>query len=97
MPTLTRSQFAEDYIIFFDAGLYVVSKTITIPAGARLVGEAWSVIAGRGPNFQDHENPQVVVKVGHELSQGIVEITDIIFSTVGPGMHKVYSWPLRND
>lgn len=82
---LIYSQFAGGKIIFFDAGTYIVTSTLTIPAGTRLVGEAWSVIAGSGSKFQDQNNPQVVVKVGEENSQGVVEITDIIFSTVGPG------------
>jgi glucan 1,3-beta-glucosidase len=55
-----------------------------------MVGEAWSVIAGRGFFFQDQQNPKVVVKVGYEDSQDIVEITDIIFSTVGPGGLSCY-------
>jgi glucan 1,3-beta-glucosidase len=73
-----------------DAGYYIVTSTVTIPAGTRLVGEAWSVLAGRGPAFQDQDNPQVIIKVGEEGSQGIIEITDIVFSTVGPGNFDVF-------
>jgi glucan 1,3-beta-glucosidase len=68
-----------------DAGHYIVTSTVTIPAGTRLVGEAWSVLAGSGPAFQDQDNLQVVFKVGEEGSQGVIELTDIVFSTVGPG------------
>jgi glucan 1,3-beta-glucosidase len=50
-----------------------------------MVGEAWSIIAGKGPAFQDIENPKVVIEVGAPESQGIMEISDIIFSTIGPG------------
>ncbi|KAG6819219.1 hypothetical protein H0H93_014091, partial [Arthromyces matolae] len=71
-------------IIFIDAGTYIVTSTLTIPAGSRVVGEAWSVIAGSGAHFQDATNPQAVVRVGEPSSQGVLEITDIIFSTVGP-------------
>ena len=82
-------QFGCNKIIFFDAGMYIVTRTITVPIGARIVGEAWSVIASRGRYFQDIEHPKVVVQVGLPDSdeRGVVEITDIIFSTVGPGMH----------
>ena len=80
-------QYAGCKIIFFDAGTYIVTSTITIPAGTRVVGEAWSVIAGKGQAFQDQENPQVVVKVGEEGSEGVTEITDIVFSTVGPSSY----------
>ena len=72
-------------VIFFDAGTYVVRKTVTIPAGSRIVGEAWSVIAGEGPAFQDMRNPRVVVRVGSKGSQGVVEISDMLFTTIGPG------------
>ncbi|KAJ7470265.1 exo-beta-1,3-glucanase [Mycena latifolia] len=71
-------------IIFFDAGTYVVTSTLTIPAGTQMVGEVWSVIAGKGAAFQDMNNPQVVVQVGAPGSSGVMEITDIIFSTIGP-------------
>ena len=50
-----------------------------------IVGEAWSVIAGTGPFFRDVNNPQPVVRVGAPNSQDLVEITDIIFTTIGPG------------
>ncbi|KAG6810587.1 hypothetical protein H0H92_011221 [Tricholoma furcatifolium] len=78
------AKYAGCKIIFFDAGTYIVTSTLTIPAGARVVGEAWSVISGQGPAFQDKQNPQVVVRVGDPGSQGVVEITDVVFSTVGP-------------
>ncbi|KAJ7168213.1 exo-beta-1,3-glucanase [Mycena crocata] len=71
-------------ILFFDAGTYVVSSTITIPAGTQIVGEVWSTIAGKGAAFQDVNNPQVVIKVGASGSTGLVEINDMIFTTIGP-------------
>jgi hypothetical protein len=79
-------QFAGCKIIFFDAGTYIISSTLTIPAGTQIVGEGWSVIAGKGTAFQDMNNPQAVVQVGASGSQGVVEITDMLFATVGPGV-----------
>ncbi|KAJ6547049.1 exo-beta-1,3-glucanase [Mycena capillaripes] len=76
--------FAGCKIIFFDAGTYVVTSTLTIPAGTQIVGEGWSVIAGKGAAFQDMNNPQAVVQAGAPGSLGVLEITDIIFSTIGP-------------
>jgi len=65
------------------------------------VGEAWSVLAGKGEAFSDQENPQVVVRIGetgNELQQqGTVEITDIVFTTVGPAPGAiVVEWNARN-
>ncbi|KAJ7777560.1 exo-beta-1,3-glucanase [Mycena maculata] len=71
-------------IIFFDAGTYIVTSTLTIPAGTQMVGEGWSVIAGKGAAFQNIASPQPVVQVGASGSSGVMEITDIIFATVGP-------------
>jgi hypothetical protein len=82
--TAVFNQYAGCKIIFFDAGTYIVTSTITIPAGTQVVGEAWSVIAGKGAAFENQNNPQVVVRVGAANSQGIMEITDMLFTTVGP-------------
>ncbi|KAJ7030627.1 exo-beta-1,3-glucanase, partial [Mycena alexandri] len=88
--------FAGCKIIFFDAGTYVVTSTLTIPAGTQMVGEAWSVIAGKGAAFQDMNYPQPVVRVGAPGSSGLVEITDIIFSTIGPaGGAIVVEWNVK--
>lgn len=40
---------------------------------------------GGGSNFQSQSSPEVVVQVGAANSQGVMEITDIVFSTKGPG------------
>ncbi|OSX66163.1 glycoside hydrolase family 55 protein [Postia placenta MAD-698-R-SB12] len=86
IQALTRIvlQYAGCYIIYFDAGVYIVSSTITIPAGTQVVGEAWTTIMGTGSNFENYNDPQVVVRVGEEGSTGVAEITDMIFSTRGP-------------
>ncbi|KAI0831502.1 exo-beta-1,3-glucanase [Trametes gibbosa] len=82
-------KFSGCKIIFFDAGTYLVTSTLTIPAGTQLVGEAWSVIMGGGAAFADQGNPTVVVRVGNPGDEGIVEITDIVFATRGPGESPV--------
>ncbi|KAG5643065.1 hypothetical protein DXG03_001622 [Asterophora parasitica] len=71
-------------IIFFDAGTYIVTSTLTIPAGTQIVGEAWTHIAGTGNAFKDIANPRVVVRAGEPNSQGVLEISDIVFTTIGP-------------
>ncbi|KAF8549344.1 glycoside hydrolase family 55 protein [Imleria badia] len=78
------NQYAGYKIIFFDAGVYYVTNTITIPTGTQIVGEAWPVILGGGTKFQSQTNPRVVVQAGTAGSQGVLEISDIILSTAGP-------------
>lgn len=40
-------------ILFVDAGSYILTSTITIPIGSKVVGEAWSQLVASGPYFQD--------------------------------------------
>ena len=40
-------------ILFVDAGSYILTSTVTIPAGVKVVGEAWSQLVASGPYFQD--------------------------------------------
>ncbi|KAG6854914.1 hypothetical protein C0991_009737 [Blastosporella zonata] len=88
--------FAGRKIIFFDAGTYIVTSTLTVPAGTRMVGEAWSVIAGKGRAFSNQDKPHVVIKVGEKYSCGVVEITDMIFTTVGPAPGAiVVEWNIK--
>lgn len=90
------TRFADCKIIFFDAGHYIVTDTVLIPAGTRMVGEAWTVLAGKGSKFSDQKNPQVVFRVGDKGDVGVVEITDIVFMTVGPTPGAiVVEWNIR--
>ncbi|GAW06330.1 glycoside hydrolase family 55 protein [Lentinula edodes] len=91
------NESANRKIIFLDAGVYLITTTLLIPAGTRLTGEVWSTISATGSYFANQENPQVVVRVGEEGSQGVVEITDILFSTKGaaPGAILV-EWNVRD-
>lgn len=45
------------------SGIYPVTSTIEIPAGTQIVGEAWSIIAGKGDTFSNVDAPEVVVRV----------------------------------
>jgi glucan 1,3-beta-glucosidase len=70
-------------IVFFDAGTYLVTSTLLIPPGAKLVGEAYSVIMSSGGFFNDVVNPHPVVRVGTSGSSGQVEWSDMIVATQG--------------
>lgn len=72
-----------------DAGVYVITSTLFIPVGTRLVGEAWATIAAKGEYFNDQSNPRVAVKVGEDGEVGCAEISDVVFTTIGPGMRAV--------
>lgn len=79
-------------LIFIDHGTYLITDTLKIPAGAQVVGEAWSVLLGGGSAFSDKANPKVVVQVGQPGETGNVEISDIIFATQAPGASSCLVW-----
>lgn len=91
------TQYAGCKIIFFPAGIYLVSKTVLVPAGSRIVGEVWSVISATGAYFANPSTPTPMFKVGNSGDEGVAEITDIIFSTKGkvPGAVLV-EWNIRD-
>ncbi|EUC54837.1 Exo-beta-1,3-glucanase, partial [Rhizoctonia solani AG-3 Rhs1AP] len=68
-------------IIYFDAGSYYVTKTIKIPTGSIVVGEIWSTIIGGGAAFANQASPTPVIQVGNPGEKGVVEISDMVFST----------------
>jgi glucan 1,3-beta-glucosidase len=75
---------AEKKILFIDAGYYMVTNTIYIPAGSKIVGEALAtVILSTGEFFNDMDSPQAVVKVAEPGEYGFAELSDLILSTKG--------------
>jgi hypothetical protein len=70
-------------ILWIPAGVYLVKDTVTIPSGAKVVGQLWSQIMGAGSRFSDINNPYPVVKVGNKGDVGTVEIQDLLFTVKG--------------
>ena len=71
-------------IIFFDHGAYVVTDTVRVPKNIKITGEIWPLIMAGGSAFSDQNNPKVVFQVGQPGDVGVVEISDLIFETLGP-------------
>ena len=40
-------------ILFVDVGSYILTSTIKIPPGVRIIGETWSQLVASGPYFSD--------------------------------------------
>ena len=70
-------------VTYFDAGTYKITKTLFVPAGSRIVGEAYAVIMSSGSYFSDVYTPQPVIQVGRPGDSGVVEWSDMIVSTQG--------------
>ena len=70
-------------VAFVDAGAYKLTNTLAIPAGSKIVGEAYSILLSSGPYFNDATNPKPVVQVGVAGDTGLIEWSDMIVSTQG--------------
>jgi hypothetical protein len=85
-------------IIYVDSGSYILTDTVTIPSGVKLVGEAWSQIVASGSNFADPTNPRPMLKVGNAGDVGNVEMQDLLFTTLsGTGGVVLVEWNLKAD
>lgn len=83
-------------ILFFNAGSYIITRTVTVPINMRIVGEAWSQLVATGSFFADAKNPRVMLKVGQEGSVGVVEMQGLIFTSRGPTAGLVLvEWNIR--
>jgi glucan 1,3-beta-glucosidase len=70
-------------VVYFDAGTYLVTSTLFIPAGSKIVGEGYAVIMSSGSYFNNMASPQPVVRVGNAGDTGQVQWSDMIVSTQG--------------
>lgn len=83
-------------IVYVPQGTYYLESTVTFPPGTRIVGEVWPVLIGGGTLFQNASDPQPVIRVGCPGDSGIMEISDMIFSTRGPAPGAVIvEWNIR--
>ncbi|EHL02584.1 putative Glucan 1,3-beta-glucosidase [Glarea lozoyensis 74030] len=71
-------------IVYFDHGAYVVTNTVQVPSNIKITGEMWPLIMAGGNAFKDQANPKPVFRVGNPGDTGSVEISDLIFETLGP-------------
>ncbi|KAL3475080.1 pectate lyase superfamily protein-domain-containing protein [Aspergillus californicus] len=70
-------------VIYFPAGTYMVTDTIFVPAGRRIVGDPYaSTISGVGGKFQDQAAVRPMVKFGYPGDVGVAQVSDMVF-TVG--------------
>jgi len=70
-------------IIYIPHGVYVITNTVLIPLGSRVVGQAWPQIMAVGEGFGDANRPKVAVRVGERGDVGVVEIQGIMFTVRG--------------
>jgi glucan 1,3-beta-glucosidase len=73
-----------EQVVYFDHGAYVITQTVNVPSDIRITGEIWPLIMAKGEFFADSNSPKPVLRVGQVGDSGSVEISDLIFETMGP-------------
>lgn len=72
-------------VVYFDHGAYLITSTVKVPKNIRITGEIWPLImAGGSTSFKDQATPAPVFQVGQPGDTGSVEMSDLIFETLGP-------------
>lgn len=85
-------------IVYVPSGVYIVTNTVRVPLGSRLVGQAWPVIMATGSKFADAESPLVAVQVGHVGDVGPVELQGLTIMANGATAGAVLmEWNIRED
>lgn len=74
-------------VTYFPYGVYLLRDTLFIPAGSKIVGEAWPVLAAAGEAFSDPWNPHAVIQIGYPGDIGVAEIQNmrVTVSEILPG------------
>ncbi|KAL8378737.1 hypothetical protein RB599_008514 [Gaeumannomyces hyphopodioides] len=90
-------------VVYIPYGVYVVSDTITVPVGSRIIGQAWPQIVAVGEKFESAEKPHVVMQVGNpgahgtlQTDVGIVELQGLTITSRGETSGAVLMrWSVR--
>jgi len=90
-------KYAGCKIIFFPSGTYIITSTVFVPAGSRIVGEVWSQLMASGSTFSSESNPTPMLRVGNPGDSGVAELSDLLFTAQGalPGAILV-EWNIKD-
>ncbi|KAF4495466.1 Glucan 1,3-beta-glucosidase [Fusarium agapanthi] len=70
-------------IVYVPFGVYIITDTVEIPVGSRVIGQAWPQIMATGSKFADPLKPRVAVRVGLPGQVGVVEIQSMMVTVKG--------------
>ncbi|KAJ4160088.1 hypothetical protein NW754_003212 [Fusarium falciforme] len=70
-------------VVYIPFGVYIITDTVEIPVGSRIIGQAWPQIMATGSKFSDALHPRVAVRVGLPGQVGVVEIQAIVMTVKG--------------
>ncbi|KAF3911280.1 hypothetical protein AA313_de0207924 [Arthrobotrys entomopaga] len=83
LNTALESAASAGQILWIPYGTYIITNTVVIPPGSRVVGEIWPQLMAQGPNFADQTDPIPMIQVGTPGSTGTIELQDLMFTVQG--------------
>ncbi|KUJ10056.1 pectin lyase-like protein [Mollisia scopiformis] len=67
-------------LLYFPHGIYLLTDTLLIPVGSRLVGESFTEFSASGSKFKNAKQPTPMLKIGNAGDVGVAQLTDFIFT-----------------
>lgn len=83
-------------LIYFPAGTYIVTDTIFVPSGSRIIGDSFaSIISAVGDNFENEASPRAMIRVGYPGDTGVAQVSDMVLTVADilPGCQLVSLHP----
>jgi glucan 1,3-beta-glucosidase len=71
---------AGNSVVYFPHGIYILTSTLTVPVGSRLIGESFTEFSASGSKFMDANTPTPMIKVGNAGDVGVAQFTDFVFT-----------------
>jgi len=77
---LSEANGTTEGVFYFPHGIYLLSDTLYIPPGTRMVGEALTQLSAFGEKFMDATRPRVMLQVGKPGDMGVAQMSDFMFT-----------------
>ncbi|KAK0657883.1 pectate lyase superfamily protein-domain-containing protein [Cercophora newfieldiana] len=85
------STSAKDTAFYFPHGIYILTDTLYLPPGTRMIGEALTQLSASGEKFMDADKPRAMMQVGKPGEVGVAQLSDFVFTVADilPGVVSV--------
>lgn len=83
LQSAINTAVAAGKVVYIDHGLYLITRTLSIPPGAKIVGEGYPVLMAAGSYFTNIDAPQVLIQIGTPGQAGAVELSDFVIAGQG--------------
>ncbi|KAI0142897.1 glycoside hydrolase family 55 protein [Xylariaceae sp. FL1272] len=86
-------------LLFIDYGVYIITNTLSIPDGAKIMGEGFPMLLASGATFSDMSAPKPLLQVGAASGDvGTVQLVDFVVGVQGaaPGVTLI-EWNLASS